>query len=187
MQRDRRTFNQVIIRLLQYLQTQEKWTSSLPQIQAILNAHPISVTKISATQTVFGYQPRLHSVPASPASTVTPRSDDPHPTRHHDLVATRWTTIDDQMRHQQQHQLYQSYCRSDLSVGSQMLIFDNQRAQAHTATNSPRNSKDHTPSKTNFLHNFTILCLLRLKPFLAHRDHLCRFLSGSSAGKRLSW
>ena len=37
--------------------------SALPQIQALLNAHPNSVTKLSAAQTAFGSQPRTHFIP----------------------------------------------------------------------------------------------------------------------------
>ena len=173
--------NQEIIRRLQRLQTQGKWASFLPQTQALLNAHPNSVTKLSAAQTAFGYQPRTHSIPAPSTPAATPCSDEPHSTRHHDLLATRWTAIDHQMQHQQQHQLSQSHRCSDLPVGSQVLLFDNQRAQTHGNKLAPQWQGPYTVHAKFSPQLYRLVSSSSKKPFLAHRDHLRRFFNRSSA------
>ena len=76
--------NQEIIRRLQRLQKGGKWAVCLPQIQALLNSHPNSVTHLSAIQIAFGYQPRLHSV--TPSTVVEPNSEDPSQIRHEDIL-----------------------------------------------------------------------------------------------------
>ena len=123
--------NQEVIRRLQRLPTQGKWARHLPQVQALLNAHPNAITKLSAAQTAFGYQPRLHPIPEPPTSNTAPQSEAPHPTRHHDVLATRWTAIDQQIQHQHQRQQAHPDRSSNLPVGSSVLLFDHQHAHTH--------------------------------------------------------
>ena len=119
--------NQEIIRRLQRLQLHGKWASSLPQVQALLNAHPNSITQLSAAQTAFGYQPRLHSAP--PASPPMPPPADPAPARHSDTLASRWTAIDTHMAHQRRLQAAQpSHCLT-FAPGQLVLLFNSQLGQ----------------------------------------------------------
>ena len=121
--------NQEIIRRLQRLQKGGKWAACLPQIQALLNSHPNSVTHLSAIQIAFGYQPRLHSVP--PSTVVEPDLEDPSKMRHEDVLATRWTAIDEQLQHLQKRHASLPHRSEDFEMGQKVLLFDNQLAQTH--------------------------------------------------------
>ena len=174
--------NQEIIRRLQRLQTHGKWASCLPHVQALLNTHPNTVTQLSAAQTAFGYQPRLHSVLDPPLPTAPPSTINPHPTRHHDLLATRWQAVDAQMQHQQQRQQSHSYRGTALPVGSQVLLFDHQRAHTHGNKLAPQWLGPYTIQQQFSPQLYYLFSPdSNKKPFLTHRDHLRPFFPRSPA------
>ena len=173
--------NQEVIRRLQRLQTQGKWAGLLPQVQALLNSHPNAVTNLSAAQTAFGYQPRLHSLPNSTATGADTTSATPHSDRHRETLAARWTAVDAQMQYQQNQRRTQSHRDIPLPVGSLVLLFDHQHAHTHGNKLAPQWLGPYQ------IHNIFSPQLLSLTsdsskhPFLAHRDHIRPFFRRSFA------
>ena len=173
--------NQEIIRRLQRLPTQGKWARHLPQVQALLNAHPNAITQLSAAQTAFGYQPRLHPIPDPRTSISTPQSEEPHPARHHDILAARWKAIDQQMQHQQQRQQAHPERSSILPVGSSVLLFDHQHAHTHGNKLAPQWLGPYIIHKQFSPQLYYLFNPQSKKPFLTHRDHLRPFFHRSQA------
>ena len=171
--------NQEVIRRLQRSQTHGKWASCLPKIQALLNAHPNALTKLSAAQLAFGRQLRLHSTP--PPTVEPPNTEEPHVHRHHALLATRWTAIDAEMQHQFQRQLSQPHRFQDLPTGQMVLLFDHQQAQTHGDKLAPRWKGPYRIHRRFSPQLYFLTSASSKKPFLAHRDHLRRFFPRSSA------
>ena len=171
--------NQEIIRRMQRIQKNGKWASCLTQIQALLNSHPNSVTRLSAAQVAFGYQPRLHSLPQS--SDVVPSSENPNATRHEDILATRWTAIDAQLQHLQKRQDTSPRRSDDFAVGQHVMLFDNQLAQTHGNKLAPQWQGPYIVQRRFSPQLYYLVSPLSKKPFLAHRDHLRRFICRSQA------
>ena len=172
--------NQEVIRRLQRLPTQGRWASSLPHVQAMINAHPNAVTQLSAAQTAFGYQPRLHSAPRV-TTDVLPNTEDPHSHRHQVVLAMRWTAVDAQLQAQQQRRLTPSHRTNQLPVGSQVLLFDHQHAHTHGDKLAPQwlgPYRIHQKFSPQLLYLTT---QHSKKPFLAHRDHVRPFFCRSTA------
>ena len=171
--------NQEVIRRLQRLSTDSHWAAHLPQIQALLNSHPNSVTHLSAAHVAFGYQPRLHPIP--PPLSTPPSSDLPHPTRHQDLLAVRWTALDTQMQFQQQKHDAARHRSDDLAVGQPVLLFDHQAAQTHGNKLAPQWKGPYLIQRRFSPQLYYLQASSSSKPFLVHRDQLRRFHSRSAA------
>ena len=171
--------NQEVIRRLQRLPTQGKWARFIPQVQALLNAHPNAVTHLSAAHTAFGYQPRLHSAP--PASPIPPTSVDPAPAQHRDTLAIRWTAIDAHMTQQQQLRATKPYQNTPFEPGQLVLLFDHQLHQTHGNKLAPQWLGPYRIQQQYSPQLYYITSDSRKKPLLTHRDHLRAFISRSQA------
>ena len=171
--------NQEIIRRLQRLSVQGKWASLIPQVQALLKAHPNDVTHLSAAQTAFGYQPRLHSVP--PTTPTPPPSANPAPTQHRDTLATRWTAIDTHMAQQQQLHAQQPHRHAPFKPGQLVLLFNSQASQTHGDKLAPQWLGPYRIHQQYSPQLYYLTSDSRKKPFLTHRDHLRPFLHRSHA------
>ena len=173
--------NQEVIRRLQRLQTQGRWAAFLPRVQVLLNSHPNAVTQLSAAQTAFGYQPRLHSAAGSAAATPAPNSNDPHPSRHQDVLAVRWTGVDAQLQAQQQRFLAQPHRTRQLPVGSPVLMFDHQHAHTHGNKLAPQWLGPYHIHKIFSPQLLYLTSPTSKRPFLVHRDHVRPFFCRSTA------
>ena len=171
--------NQEVIRRLQRLSTDGKWARFLPQVQALLNAHPNAITQLSAAQTAFGYQPRLHSAPST--SAVTPTSAEPDPAPSRDTLATRWTAIDAHMAHQQQLRTTKPYRDASFEPGQLVLLFNHQLQQTHGNKLAPQWLGPYRIQRRYSPQLYYITSDSRRQPFLTHRDHLRAFHSRSHA------
>ena len=171
--------NQEVIRRLQRLPTQGKWAKFIPEVQALLNAHPNAVTHLSAAQTAFGYQPRLHSAP--PTSPLPNTPTDPTPIPHRDALALRWTAIDAHMTHQHRLRAARPHKDNPFEPGQLVLLFDHQLHQTHGNKLAPQWLGPYRIHKRYSSQLYYLTSNSRKKPFLTHRDHLRSFISRSQA------
>ena len=168
--------NQEVIRRLQRMCTNGKWSSHITEIQTMINQFPNSTTGISAYEATMGYRPRFHpdTTPTTPAQQVQSDPSDAA-ARTFSVLACRWTAIDHAHNVQDHRQSSQPHQYQAFQPGDLVLLHDSVQAKVHGNKLAPQWTGPYSITHQVSSSLYKLKHPSRSKPFLAHRNLLRRF------------